>query len=330
MNEHEPVEGGEPTQPAKRPRTAPKGRGAGAPANGGGIDPHKSVSGGEVAPGEAADGAETDGFEGVAASVEMVEGFELTPVTGESLLSEEVEISAEMAALPPAESLTYEEPETVCGVDNRVQISPATAIPWRWCCELLITYPNGAGARGTGWFIGPKTVMTAGHVVYSAGNGGWATRIEVIPGMDGASRPFGSQVGTSFRSVSGWTSSGNPEYDYGAIILPNNTLGNTVGWFGFANLSDAQLRNLFVNNAGYPGDKPFGTAWFNAGAITQVTARRLNYMIDTFGGQSGSAVWRYFNGQRHAVGVHGYGGCPNKAVRIISPVYNNMLAWKTL
>jgi glutamyl endopeptidase len=331
MNEHEPVEGGEPTQAGKRPRKAAKEKEAPAPADGGGIDPHESVSGGEVGPpGEAADGAETNGFEGVAAGIETVEGFDLTPATQEALLSEEVEISKEMAALPPAEDLTYEKPETVCGVDNRVRISPATTIPWRWCCELLITYPNNAGARGTGWFIGPKTVMTAGHVVYSAGNGGWARRIEVIPGMDGASRPYGSQVGTSFRSVSGWTSSGNPEYDYGAIILPNNTLGNTVGWFGFANLSDVQLQNLFVNTAGYPGDKPFGTLWFNAGAITQVTARRLLYMVDTAGGQSGSAVWRYLNGQRHAVGIHGYGGCPNKAVRIVAPVYNNMLAWKAL
>ncbi len=330
MTEHEPVEGGEPTQAGKRGRkaTESKAKGVPAPASGGGIDPHESVSGGEAgAPGEA---AETDGFEGGAASIETVEGFELTSVKEESPLSEEVEITSEMAALPPAEDLAYEEPETVCGNDDRVRISPATAIPWRWCCELLITYPNGAGARGTGWFIGPKTVMTAGHVVYSAGNGGWASKIEVIPGMDGASRPFGSQVGTSFRSVSGWTSSGDPEYDYGAIILPNNTLGNTVGWFGFANLPDAQLQNLFVNTAGYPGDKPFGTLWFNAGAITQVTSRRLYYMIDTAGGQSGSAVWRYLNGQRHAVGIHGYGGCPNKAVRIITPVYNNMVAWKAL
>jgi glutamyl endopeptidase len=172
--------------------------------------------------------------------------------------------------------------------------------------------------------------MTAGHVVFSAAAGGWATSIEVIPGMDGASRPFGSQVGTSFRSVVGWTVNGDPEYDYGAIILPNNNLGNTVGWFGFAALSDADLQNLLVNNAGYPGDKPFGTMWFNAGVITQVTARRLQYMIDTFGGQSGSSIWRLQNGLRHAVGIHGYGGCPNKAVRIVAPVFNNMLAWKNL
>lgn len=35
----------------------------------------------------------------------------------------------------------------------------------------------------------------------------------------------------------------------------------------------------------YPGDKAFGTQWFSAGTVTQVTARRLSYMVDTFGGQ---------------------------------------------
>ena len=109
-----------------------------------------------------------------------------------------------------------------------------------------------------------------------------------------------------------------------------NRIGDTLGFFGFAALSDAELQNLLANTAGYPGDKPFGTQWFNAGAITQVTARRLFYMLDTFGGQSGSAVWRLQNGQRHGVGIHGYGGCPNKALRITGPVFNNMLTWRNL
>jgi V8-like Glu-specific endopeptidase len=172
--------------------------------------------------------------------------------------------------------------------------------------------------------------MTAGHCVFSHGNGGWARQIEVIPAMDATSRPFGSQSSGALRSVNGWTNSANPEYDYGAIILPNTSLGNRTGWFGFASLNDSSLRGMIANNSGYPGDKPFGTQWFNSDPISGVSARRLEYMIDTAGGQSGSAVWRYLNGQRHAVGIHGYGGCPNKAVRINQEVFNNMLTWKNV
>lgn len=221
-------------------------------------------------------------------------------------------------------------PESVCGIDDRVQIINTTAVPWRWSCKLIITLANGMKSGCTGWFIGPRTVMTAGHCVYSHGAGGWARSIEVVPGMNGAIRPFGSQVGTSFRSVIGWVNNSDPNYDYGAIILPNNNLGNSVGWYGFASLSDASLQNLLVNNAGYAGDKDFGTLWFNAGRITSLTSRKIYYMLDTYGGHSGSCTWRYLNGQRHAVGVHAYGGCPNSATRITSDVFNNMLAWKNL
>lgn len=219
-------------------------------------------------------------------------------------------------------------PESVCGNDDRVQVTNVTAIPWRWICKLIITFPNGARGGCTGWFISPKAVMTAGHCVYSKGNGGWARQIEVIPGMNSTARPYGSMVGTSFRSVTGWTQNSDPNYDYGCIILPNPTLGNQVGYFGFAALTNASLQNLLANNSGYPGDKPFGTQWFNAGRITNVTSRKIYYMLDTYGGQSGSPTWRYQNGQRHAIGIHAYGGCPNSSTRITTAVFNNMMAWR--
>jgi glutamyl endopeptidase len=238
-------------------------------------------------------------------------------------------VTEELSTLRPAEETEFFQPESVCGHDDRVQVTGTTVIPWRWICQLIITMPNGAGFRGTGWFIGPRCVMTAGHCVYSKSNSGWARRIEVIPGMNGAARPYGSSVGTNYRSVNGWVNNTDPNFDYGCIILPN-PLGNVVGYFGFANLSDSSLNNLMANNSGYPGDKPFGTQWFNAGRVSSITARKIYYMLDTYGGQSGSPVWRFLNNQRHAVGIHAYGGCPNSATRINTPVYNNMLAWRNL
>ena len=266
--------------------------------------------------------------EGGSGELERVPGFNESAIESAFQPGRRVPISPELENLPDAGSLSYQMPETVCGSDDRTQVTATANIPWRWICELIIQYPDGAGARGTGWFIGPHTVMTAGHVVFSKANGGWARRIEAIPGMNGVLRPFGSQIGTSFRSVTGWTQNTNPEYDYGAIILPNNDLGTRVGWFGFAVLSDAALNGLLVNLSGYPGDKSFGTQWFMAGNISAVQPRRLRYMVDTFGGQSGSPVWRLSNGQRHAVGIHAYGGCPNGATRIVQAIFNNMVAWK--
>ena len=262
--------------------------------------------------------------------LEEVSNYKSDHALTEGFRSEEIEITEEVASMPPSCTLEFDEPESVCGRDDRVRISPATRIPWRLICQLIIARRDGRTSRCTGWFIGPRTVMTAGHCVYSHGAGGWVRQIEVIPGMDASSRPYGSQIGTSFRSVQGWTNNRDPNYDYGAIILPNNDLGNRVGWFGFAALSDSSLNNLLINNSGYPGDKAFGTQWFNSGRITRVTSRRLYYMVDTAGGQSGSPTWRLRDGKRHAVGVHAYGGCPNKSTRITRPVFDNMRNWKNL
>lgn len=294
-------------------------------------DQHQVVSGeGQAGPDET--GPTTDrvveSFDGtgLGGEIEAAAGFNASRAASEGMPFQAADSYDD---LKPAEASAYAQAETVCGADDRVRISPANAVPWRFICQLIITMPNGAGYRGTGWFIGPRAVMTAGHCVFSRADGGWARRIEVIPGMDAAARPYGSAIGTSFRSVTGWTNNGDQNYDYGCIILPS-PLGNTTGYFGFASLSDASFNNLLLNNAGYPGDKPFGTQWFNAGRVSSINSRKVYYMLDTFGGQSGSPVWRLANGQRHAVGIHAYGGCPNSATRINGEVFNNMNAWRAL
>ena len=217
--------------------------------------------------------------------------------------------------------------ETVHLPDDRIQITNTGIYPWRVHCSLLITAADNSKYIGTGWFIGPHTVMTAGHVVYIQ-NSGWVKNILVMPGRNGGSLPYGSITSTSFRSVTGWTTSGDWNYDYGAIILPSD-LGNTIGWFGFRDFSDSDLVSSIGNLSGYPGDKPSGTQWYDWHKIASVDPRRVYYDIDTYGGQSGSAVYRVINGGRYGIAIHAYGGATtNSGTRIVTPVANNMLAWK--
>ena len=267
------------------------------------------------------------------------------PVTGFKLRKE---VAAEMDAVYRAPTQTAlrdiaeasfgpppPQAETVHGPDDRVKITTTSVYPWRAHASLLITAADNSQWIGTAWFIGPHTLATAGHVVYIKGSGvqgrdGWVKRIQVMPGRNGASLPYGSVTSTNFRSVTGWTNSsgGDENYDYGAIILPTQ-LGNTTGWFGFGVYSDADLLGSVGNISGYPGDKPAGTQWYDARRIASVNARKVFYDIDTAGGQSGSAVYRIVSGQRYAFAVHAYGGATtNSGTRIVTPVFNNLVAWK--
>jgi len=212
--------------------------------------------------------------------------------------------------------------ETVCGTDQRTRITNTTSPPYRWTCQLVITLADDSQAIGTGWFVGPQCVVTAGHCVHGGGTGqSWVKRIEVIPGMNGSSRPYGTVASTRFLATEGWVDDGDWQYDFAAIILPT-PIGNRTGWFGYGNYTDSVLRSSGLNSVGYPGDKPFGTMWATNGPISSLNSRQIFYMFDTFGGQSGSAVWRTVNGVRYAVGIHAYGGCPNSSTRINSDVFS--------
>jgi V8-like Glu-specific endopeptidase len=267
---------------------------------------------------------------------EQVEGFKLRALT-EATMAELFSVPDTShlrdigeASFGPANDVLL---ETVHGPDDRVQITNTTVYPWRAIASLLITAADNSMWIGTGWFIGPHTLATAGHVVFIKNSGvpgrdGWVKKIQVMPGRNSNSLPFGSVTSSNFRSVTAWTNSGDENFDYGAIIIPTN-LGNTTGWFGFAAYSDADLLSSVGNISGYPGDKPSGTQWYDARRIASVNSRKVFYDIDTAGGQSGSGVYRTINGSRMGIAVHAYGGATtNSGTRINQDVFNNLVAWK--
>lgn len=269
---------------------------------------------------------------------EDVKGLKLKLTESASMESFQAptKLKAPTAKLPDIGEASFGPPparaESVIGVDDRIRITNTNVYPWRVHASLQITARDGSQWIGTGWFIGPHTLITAGHVVYIknsgvAGRDGWVRSIDVMPGRNTTTLPYGRVTSKNFRSVTGWTNSGDENFDYGAIIIPTE-LGNTTGWFGFGVYSDADLKASVGNISGYPGDKPAGTQWYDARKIANVNARKVYYEIDTFGGQSGSAVYRIINGQRYAIAIHAYGGSSNSGTRIATPVFNNMVAWK--
>ena len=237
---------------------------------------------------------------------------------------------AKLAKLPPIAKFFFETPDSICLPDDRIQRTDTSAFPWSANCQLVITMSNGQQAIGTGWFYGPKLVVTAGHCVHEGEGGNHFSSIEVIPGMSGTNEPFGSKSSGKLRASAQWKSSGSMAHDYGAIILSEGFQlpdGKKPGVFSAVALSDAALTSLAIRISGYPGDKPFGTQWFDSGSVMTVNPQRLHYTIDTFGGHSGSAVIRMNNNQPEAVGIHNYGGCPNRCTRITAEVKADLDQW---
>ena len=136
--------------------------------------------------------------------------------TGGSRGADEAAVADEDALIVTGKSaeplIKHDNLETVIGIDERIRILDTDLDPWRMICALRMRGGNGAGAIGTGWLIGPKTVLTAGHCVYSTQFfGGWASTIDVIPGCNGDEQPFGKVTSTRFTSVDRWVNGEDPD-----------------------------------------------------------------------------------------------------------------------
>jgi glutamyl endopeptidase len=231
--------------------------------------------------------------------------------------------------------------ETVLGSDERVRISETDKLPWRMIAALsLIPQPPLLSSFiGTGWFIGPKTLLTAGHCVYSKTDfGGWIGSIKVSPGRNGDKFPFKTYTATRFSALTVWQESADPDFDIGCIHL-DQAVGQDVGYFKVASRSDADLENSLLNVSGYPADRGNGTQqYFHVNRVLLTAARRIYYDIDTYGGQSGSPVW-YQAGRNDpplAVAVHAYGVggtaaslgiTANSGPRLIPEVVSTIKEW---
>jgi len=223
--------------------------------------------------------------------------------------------------------------EAVIGTDERVQIINTRQYPWRVIASLLITAADNSQWIGTGWFISPRTLVTAGHCVFIKnspvpGRNGWVKKIQVMPGRNGSELPFGGMSATEFWTVQGWGDNGLENYDYGAIILPSS-FPEDLGHYAFGVFEDSKLLQATANLAGYPSDKSRGTLWYDHRNVGSVNPDKVFYAADTAGGQSGAGVYVIQDGQRIAVAVHAYGGnTANSGTRISSQVFSNLEAWK--
>lgn len=243
-------------------------------------------------------------------------------------------------------------PENVIGADNRTRVSDTAMTPWRSICHLEIEYESGPVGMGTGFLIGPYTVVTAAHVLCDRRMFGWnrpraARRIRILPGRNGTLAPYGYVVADEFNVPPEWQhkdadEAGASAFDFAAIHIPRTSateveqegLGARLGYFGlkaYTAADEESIKLLFVNNAGYPQEqhKPYGTLWYNAGRVSKWADSFVEYMVDTEGGQSGSPIYLFDEKkkQRYVVAIHTTGDFVNRGVRITPSVFETIRKW---
>ncbi len=222
--------------------------------------------------------------------------------------------------------------EAIIGNDDRVRLADALTRtnPWRQICALRIRASTGTTYVGTAWFIGPRVLATAGHCVFLQKEGGWAASIDVIPGKGGAAEPYGRLAAHSFASVDGWVTGAARDFDYGVIFLDDPAIGTRVGNFEVEAALDGEVARVTARISGYPSDRDRAEfQYYHERRLQNVTPTRLHYDIDTFGGQSGSPIWRQLEaGPPVAIGIHTTGGLTsNSGTRISEPVLDNLIRW---
>ena len=284
-------------------------------------------------------------------AVDPTAAMEYNVLTGEEFLfpsdnPSQQPVETGSTSTPPSPGLlpSANNPESVIGADGRtlVPYSTTTTYPWRTIVKLEVTAADGTHWMGSGSIIGPSNghsyhILTAGHVIYMHDHGGWASSVKVIPGFDGyqtedfREMPYNYAWATYYRSYTGWTVSADHSHDWAVCTLDRN-VGDYTGYMGRMTAgSGSGIYTGTLNTAGYPADRSSGLQMY-FDSDSGRTANEYNhwYYMDTYGGQSGSPVWRLEGDNRYTLTVHAYGNDgsgSNHGTRLNQDKYDRINTW---
>ncbi|GAA4271547.1 trypsin-like serine protease [Aquimarina gracilis] len=207
--------------------------------------------------------------------------------------------------------------ESLCGIDQRQKVVSTNQLPYIAICKLYMKATNGRTYVGSGWLVSEDKLYTAGHCVFNHRSGGWKENIIVIPAKSGLSEPYGRYEAISLAATEGWVDNKSTRYDMGAIKLNTPVPFKD---FIIPSIEDSNYGEI----CGYPGDRDNGLFQYRMTDNLIKTSGRFQYYADTFGGQSGGALLK---NRAVAIGIHNYGGCPNKSSDLYESFIKEVADW---
>ncbi len=177
-------------------------------------------------------------------------------------------------------------------MDSRVKVTDPREYPYSAIVSI-----KGRGC--TGFFVGPKHILTAGHCVYNITSGIWYKDLDFYRGKN--CDPDKGVFYKWKKSIipAGYKDYKHPAYDYAMIIsYKKSRTTMNFGWtYNPKSLSSVRI-------AGYPSDKPRMCMWESRCEIEDQWSSLLGHKCDTAGGNSGSPVYTYSRHMAIAYCIH--------------------------
>ena len=166
--------------------------------------------------------------------------------------------------------------------------------PYRFICKLIINLPNGQELGGTGALISPRHVLTAGHCILTP-SGMMAESIDVIPGLDGTTIPFGIQRAKRFKASRKWEKRKERYHDYGLITLPDDTLFKAVRGHFMMQIPSHSIKHVlgggYIDTLPIGSEAPIGKQAVTTGHIFKFYKHSLSFSNELKVGYSGGPIY---------------------------------------
>ncbi len=187
--------------------------------------------------------------------------------------------------------------------DGPLRIEDTEEYPYSSVVNLLMEFDVGyAGCSGS-FVKNSQVVLTAGHCIYNAEYGGFPESITVVPGKDGSSKPFGSKEAINWATNNSWINWEDPTNDW-AVIIVRPFDGDTGYMDTYYETGSSWYSGRDFETAGYPGDEGYNGSemWWDMGRAVYMMYGMIEIDFDFGGeydcihGQSGSAMYTYYDG----------------------------------